>query len=362
MAQETRLHALELNMNQKFRSLASQIETLSSHRHREEHSSLDKTVLQQELRSAGSEICKSVDNLFAARCAEFETQLNLMLAMQTELRTIAQSVPLSSLQQAIPFTPTESTKHGLELQDVKETQWRPLVDFINNPPQPTPKATESAVSLQAELTGWAVAGASIDAARRMTQDRIQEGSEAARLIDDPGMVFAIVLYTFDVNLVALGHPKAANFYFQLNAKLRLREGHFLKAAHSYLYYLMTGLSRLPCHSGSVFRGIDAEKADSARNKFKQGSKHHWSAFSSSTLNIALAEDFSKYGGIILKINLLSSNSRSKNISILSAIPSEEEVLLLPNLPLLVIGCSTTSLGTEMIELCEVEDAPVVIDF
>merc|ERR1712107_80032 len=132
------------------------------------------------------------------------------------------------------------------------------------------------------------------------------------------MVFAIVLYTFDLCLVTPTSSRESNFYFILNMKLRERSGIFLQAAHGYLYFLMTGLNRLPCATGTVLRGIDKEKAAAARENFKRGMSFHFSGFSSTAPNWFVAADFAKDGGLILRITLLDTSSMSRDIHELSA--------------------------------------------
>ena len=66
----------------------------------------------------------------------------------------------------------------------------------------------------------------------------------------------------------------------------------------YLTYLMRGMGNLPAVVARVFRGIVVEK-------YQAGSEVHWSAFTSTTINLIKAKNFAEgTGGIICRIDVL----------------------------------------------------------
>ena len=107
--------------------------------------------------------------------------------------------------------------------------------------------------------------------------------------------------------------------------------------------------------GTLYRGIDAEgvRKFKVKQNYAMGKSIHWSAMSSATPSFETASEFAGAGGIVLRVKVLSG----KDICEFSAIPSEDEVLLMPNLRLIVtsdpIPHATT--GVELIDMCEKRD-------
>jgi len=182
----------------------------------------------------------------------------------------------------------------------------------------------------------------------------------------PAMLFAIVLYTFDLCLIAPGQARETNFYYSLNIHLRSRSPQFLQRCHGFLYYLMTGLDRLPAFDGDyLYRGIDAVGADHARAEYTQGRSCHWSGFSSATPELGPSKQFAKQsgpGGVILRIKVLKKDARARDIRKYSAFAGEDEVLLLPNYKTMVISEAQMDdkLGVDVIDLLEIAEAKVEV--
>jgi len=250
----------------------------------------------------------------------------------------------------------------MEDVEVEEQEYRPIATFANNPPNPLLRCKEYLQQMAPSMPGILLLDRCIDEASRVTEGKL--GNPEATLIQDPSMVFAIVIYTFDVCLVDPAAPTEGNFYRILNSELRKREPAFLRVAHGYMYYLMTGLFRLPPVGNqvqTVYRGIDHAKATDARAKLRMGKRLHWSGFSSTSKNDTQARSFAQGGGLLLRIRLLPEGSFGRDISNLSAIRSEEEILLLPNIPLFVASVGIED-GIDVIDLSEMSPGPTEIDF
>jgi len=164
-------------------------------------------------------------------------------------------------------------------------------------------------------------------------------ADLTRFTITENMLFAIVLFTFDLCLVAPPdmYSRENCFYACLNECLRRRDPQFLKQCHGYLYYLMTGLCRLPAFSANyyLYRGLDAAGAARARVRYGIGRTVHWSGFSSATPTLKNALDFARPDGLVLRIRVLSEGSKSRDIRKFSVLTHEDEVLLLPNFKLCV---------------------------
>jgi hypothetical protein len=255
-------------------------------------------------------------------------------------------------------------RFDMSIEDIsdKGTSYQPLVRFIDMPPKVLKTAREHVVDMAGELTEVKYLDRLLEETKRVTHTKTD--SEMALRIGNMSMVFAIVLYTMDLCMVLIPselQERTMNFYHAFNGKLRSRSVSFLKVAHGYLYLLMTGLNRLPAATGYVYRGIDREKARTARGKFKRGKRLHWSALSSTTPDLFVAATFACGGGLAFRIHLLDEGSRSRNICGLSAVAGEREVLLLPNFKMMCTGVTEED-GLEIIDLMEEADEEITVDY
>ena len=122
--------------------------------------------------------------------------------------------------------------------------------------------------------------------------------------------------------------QAGNLYFELNHALRQRGGVQRTAAlqlwGGYLYYLLSGLSKLTDVETVVYRGYP-DKAKVVE-QYKVGRPIQWGAFSSTSTSVAATKGFTdQEHGVIFKLTVQSG----KVIKAYSYFPSEDEVLLSP---------------------------------
>jgi len=140
---------------------------------------------------------------------------------------------------------------------------------------------------------------------------------------------ALALYTYDLGI---GSKQEENFYFQLNACLRTRANGPMRAWQGYLHYLFQALSKLEDKKLTLYRGVNTDR-EAVKEQYKVGKKVHWSSFSSSTFDLSVAKRFAWRSKIIFRMKILNG----KDILKYSVIKGEQEILLLPNLKLLVSG-------------------------
>jgi len=136
---------------------------------------------------------------------------------------------------------------------------------------------------------------------------------------------AVVSYTFDLGE---GVPNN-NLYYILNKELQKRGTSQSKITiwKDYLFYLQSGLSKIPNKSTTVYRGIPAEQKERIEKEYIKGRKIYWSSYSSTSSSLSQAKHFTEPGGIIFEISIYSGKS-IKNYSFL---PQEDEILLSPNM-------------------------------
>lgn len=185
----------------------------------------------------------------------------------------------------------------------------------------------------------------------ITQSKVEMGVHASQSLS-PSQLFAIVLYSFDIALI---QPQLAdrydnNFYFRCNEALQTRDPLLIRAFSGYLYFLMSGLEALPKEVGVVYRGIKEHSMPIIRQYYQHGRKVHWSGFSSTSTSFRTARAMAGFGGIVLKIRARSG----RKLGQASALPREEEVLLLPNFSAIVSSeiYRDPSTGVMVVELVE----------
>jgi len=137
-------------------------------------------------------------------------------------------------------------------------------------------------------------------------------------------MLAISLYTFDLKINGKNNE---NFYFQLNQILQNRNNEDLLLWKGYLYFLQKALSHFENQKVKVYRGIPNDKVDLVKKEYTLGRRIHWSAYTSTSNDKAIAIKFARSQGVVMEINILTG----KCISNYSFIKNESEVLMSPNM-------------------------------
>jgi hypothetical protein len=160
------------------------------------------------------------------------------------------------------------------------------------------------------------------------------------LSDDEGVLLsscqllAIIIFTYDLGMNA--DHISENFYYQLNDVLRKRNASQMLQWRPFFYYFLEALKTLPPVADennmvTLYRGTP--NIDEIRANYRKGRKIYWSGFSSATPEKSVAGNFAGLDGVILRLSVVSG----RDISSYSAIQSDSEVLLSPNIKFLVTG-------------------------
>ena len=142
---------------------------------------------------------------------------------------------------------------------------------------------------------------------------------------------AIASYTFDLGINSNHTEGCDSLFYVLNFVLRGRLGPKVHALTPYLASLMRGLSKLPAVEELVYRGVPACNLDIVHDKYKEGVRIHWTAFTSTSSDIIKAKEFAQGpGGIIFRIRAV----QGRRVAAYSAKRSEDEVkCLMVNCPM-----------------------------
>mmetsp|Transcript_46200 Transcript_46200/g.103603 ORF Transcript_46200/g.103603 Transcript_46200/m.103603 type:complete len:238 (+) Transcript_46200:189-902(+) len=205
----------------------------------------------------------------------------------------------------------------------------------------------------------------VDEGAVIARHRIEEGVSLGL---PPTMLWAIIVYTMDVRKLP-GSGEDQNVYRHLNAALQARSMEILEKIQFFLHFLLSGLQRIPAvpseeHEGGTlfYRGVPSTHRKVIEEKYTVGKVITWSGFSSVTsdLNVARQEFAGDYG-IVFCVRARTA----RDISGISAIPSEKEAILLPNFRAVVLRGLTPREGDPLhistLDLFEQAEGPPQID-
>jgi hypothetical protein len=158
-------------------------------------------------------------------------------------------------------------------------------------------------------------------------------------------IFAVVLYTYELGPRSMQADGSDNFYFVVNDVIRKakREGpEVLSPLAGYFACLDTAWPKLPPVTGRFYRGLPRSAWDRVRSAYQSGAKIEWTAITSVSANLRVAERFAGKegaGGIVFEIEV----NDARDIALYSAVPAECEVILKPNSRFVVFNGALPSL-------------------
>eukprot|EP00440_Ansanella_granifera_P060529 gb/GFBE01065605.1/.p1 GENE.gb/GFBE01065605.1/~~gb/GFBE01065605.1/.p1 ORF type:complete len:622 (+),score=141.29 gb/GFBE01065605.1/:1-1866(+) len=244
------------------------------------------------------------------------------------------------------------SRANVDDDNVQATEYVYLFNYVGMPPDDMKSCAEHIREIYHFLAKAGMQHLETTLAQVDVIAKSKRGSIGADQIKDMEMLYALVLLTFDLGQVLAkdDFKEDGSFRFAFNRLLRERDPDLMQEGHLYLYYLMTGLSRVPSSGGAVYQGMEESQMEQALEVLREGSQHYWPCF---TFAERLFKDMQKYReGMVLRINLLGSGSRSRDISQLSALCDTHEVLLLPNFRFQV-GNISFKKGIKILELNEI---------
>jgi uracil DNA glycosylase len=139
------------------------------------------------------------------------------------------------------------------------------------------------------------------------------------------------------------------FYRQMNAALRHPNRDGVRPYFGYLRLLLSALSRMPCHPGSLWRGVSLD----LRAQYPVGRTVTWWGVSSCTSKLSVAMAFLGYRGRRTLFEV--TPARAVSIKHFSAFTGEEEYLLTPGTRLRVSGVKTERNGLCTVKLEELAE-------
>ena len=147
------------------------------------------------------------------------------------------------------------------------------------------------------------------------------------------------------------------YYAELNRLMRERNRDGLKPFFSLLKLMLAGLHRLPHNGGhTVHRGVKLDLS----SKYAEGHEFCWWSFSSATRKISVLKSPQFCGTTGPRTIFSVAVTRAVDISNYSAIPSEDEILLLPGSVFEVSDLLQMDDGLTIIQVKELDDEPPLL--
>lgn len=163
------------------------------------------------------------------------------------------------------------------------------------------------------------------------------------------MLAAIVLYTMED--VA---DREKSVYYILNKALRAKVRANVKPWRDYIWLLLNALKLLPAASSvMVFRGMKVG-AETLGDDYANDEEFVWSGFSSTATTVDVMQTFMGTEGPRTLFTLELTESVGRDLRDFSLFPSENEILLPPNMQFEVVSRFDAGNGLTMVQCKQVE--------
>lgn len=246
----------------------------------------------------------------------------------------------------LPSSPAPAAAGKADDEDIRNTSYRGVVRTMKGY-VPPPNWLE-VFSSNASMLGVSRFDDILAECQRWQRSR--KGGNPHNLTDDE--ILACGLFTFDLGLDG---KREENFFYVFNKMLRERNPQTMQLWMPYVFHFLAALNKLPCESGIVYRGTNL--CAELKALYTEQSPVHWSAFTSVTKNVRVAEAFAGPHGCVMHIRVKTARS----LHLYSVLPCEAELLLHPNCEFLVEREMHEENHMHVIKLLEIVHAQKVID-
>lgn len=185
-------------------------------------------------------------------------------------------------------------------QDMSDIQYRPM-PRMSEPAQDVSQCLRDAMSISCfrGRTSRFVEDL-ISEGWNVTRDRLRRGVlERHPDLTERG-VFALAVFTIQLQAFVDDARDADEFYFQFGNALRHRQTEDMRRLKAYVYHLVKGLQAMPKYQGTLWRGVHGDFAGVAGDNFDLHHIIHFNAYSSASPNREVAKQFLAGKGLLLK--------------------------------------------------------------
>jgi len=168
-------------------------------------------------------------------------------------------------------------------------------------------------------------------------------------------IASIVLYTMEAN------PREQSLYFAMNKALRDMDRTGVKPWRDYIWLLMNSLKKLPASKiMNVVRGAKCP-FDKIGMDLSAGDEFSWASFSSVTTTIEVMQTFLGDQGDRTMIQIQLCESIARDIKDFSFFPSENELLLPPNISFEFTSKFNAGNGITIVQAKQIESLDSILD-
>jgi hypothetical protein len=129
------------------------------------------------------------------------------------------------------------------------------------------------------------------------------------------------LLTEDESAAIYLYSMPTPFFSHLNETLRAENRHALKPWFAFLQLFIAALGKLPSTKATVWRGVNYDDTFT----FAHNDVHVWWSINSCSMALNIVQPFLGESGTLFAIDAIDG----KDISTFSAVPDEQEVVLMP---------------------------------
>lgn len=181
------------------------------------------------------------------------------------------------------------------LSELQRHNSRPIFDYQYSPTLTLEEAVETIVELIPKVTDYAT-----KAKKKYYHSSLLTRDESA----------AIYLYTVPIP-----------FFSSLNNALRNQDRLQLQRWYAFLQLFITALKKLPSTKATIWRGVNYDDT----RTYVDDDIHFWWTINSCSMNPNSVQPYVTEGGTLFAIDAING----KDISAFSAVPDEQEIVLIP---------------------------------
>jgi len=263
-----------------------------------------------------------------------QIELHLKIARVVKLKNALKELGITIHEAESPcqVSPHLSRSRASQQQTLRYVEYRNQIRFAKEYQPPQPCRDHLLEHVQKALPSVTQMPLIVEECERILHSKMQHLPKGSPVLH-PCQALALIAYTYDLQYQSTTEDGRDNLFEALNDTLRERSTNKMALLKPYLAYLMRGLELLPPVRSKVYRGIpgDATTIALVDSKYSEGKEIYWSAFTSTSTDLNKAKDFAGPGGIIFCIRIFSG----RFVHLYSAFPNEYEVLMSPNICLIV---------------------------
>lgn len=170
-------------------------------------------------------------------------------------------------------------------------------------------------------------------------------------------------YCLVLNLYCMeDQPREDSTYYKMNAALRLKNREKVRQWRDFIWLLLHAMQWLsPSDLKFVYRGVMKNLSELGEG-YEVGADVQWAGFSSTATKVEVMNSFLGQDGPRTLMNVELDSQWGRDLRDFSLFPSEEEILLPPNMMFEVTSVLDAGHGLTILQLKQVESPDILLQF